>query len=108
MCIGIPMQVEQIKLGRALCRDIDGNSRWIDIQLVEPVTTDQWLLVFLEAAREVISQERAEQVNRALKAMSAVMQGQGFDEALFADLTEQEPQLPPHLQAQFDQQKQNN
>ena len=65
MCIGIPMQVEQIELGRALCRDIDGNNSWIDIQLVEPVTTDQWLLVFLGAAREVISQERAEQVNSA-------------------------------------------
>ncbi|MBB1488700.1 HypC/HybG/HupF family hydrogenase formation chaperone [Oceanospirillum sediminis] len=103
MCIGIPAQVCQVEPGRALCDFVDSEPQWIDIQLVEPVTSGDWLLVFLGAAREVISEQRACQIQQALQAMSAVMNGQSFDDSLFADL-QGEPQLPPHLQAQFDQQ----
>lgn len=103
MCIGIPAQVCQVESGRALCDFADSDPQWVDIQLVEPVTSGDWLLVFLGAAREVISEQRARQIQQALQAMSAVMNGQSFDDSLFSDL-QGEPQLPPHLQAQFDQQ----
>jgi len=100
MCIGIPLQVLECAPGRALCGD-EGGARWIDTRLVEPPAPGDWLLVFLDAAREAISAERAAQVRDALRALQAVQSGDlAALDGLFADL-DREPQLPPHLQAQL-------
>ena len=97
MCIGLPYQVIQKEAHRALCQR--GNEqRWIDTSLVGEIAQGDWLLVFLEAAREVISAERAQQVEEAVSAIEQVMSGQDVDiEACFADLTQREPELPEHL-----------
>lgn len=102
MCIGIPMQVLEVASGRALCAD--GEQRlWVDVRLIDEVPVGGWLLVFAGAARERISVERAAQVSNALQALRLCEQGGGAEiDTLFADLVGREPQLPPHLQAQYD------
>lgn len=98
MCVGIPMQVQEVAEGRALCRD-GREKRWVDTLLVEPPQPGDWLLVFLDAAREHLDAERAAQIRDALSALEAAMAGDMASvDRLFADL-DREPQLPPHLQA---------
>lgn len=98
MCIGYPLQVVKVEEERALCHRADQNT-WVDTRLVEACEPGDWLLVFHGAAREKLTPQRAFQVNQALAALVAVEQGdyQAIDQ-LFADLVEQEPQLPKHLQ----------
>jgi len=105
MCIGIPMQVMECGQGRALCRDGDSQS-WVDTRLVEAVEAGTWLLVFAGAAREIISSERAAQVGAAVQALQASARGDtAAIDALFADLVNREPELPLHLQAEADNDK---
>lgn len=100
MCIGIPMQVLEGAEGRALCAD-GLETRWVDTLLVDPPQPGDWLLVFLDAAREHLDAERAAQIRDALRALEAAMAGDlASVDQLFADL-DREPQLPPHLQAQL-------
>ena len=113
MCIGIPMQIIRSEGHRALCRH--GEERrgeeqsWVDMSLVGEQPADSWVLVFLEAARETLTPERAVQMLDALTAMQAVMAGDSADlDTLFADLVDREPQLPAHLQTQPSQSEQKH
>lgn len=97
MCLGIPMQVVSCEGSRAYCND-GTTTQLVDTSLVGEQAEGTWLLVFLGAAREVLSAERALQMRDALAAVAAVMSGSTADlDSLFADLTEREPQLPEHL-----------
>jgi len=98
MCIGIPMQVLNFESNRALCTD-GVQEHWVDMSLVGEQVAETWVLVFLGAAREVITPQRAEHMKKALTAVAAVMNGNEVNiDELFADLTEREPTLPAHLQ----------
>jgi len=96
MCVGIPMQVIETGIGSALCRARDGEHQ-IDTRLVGEVATGEWLMVFLGAARERMSEEAAHQAADALGALEMAMRGETDFEHLFADLIDREPQLPEHL-----------
>ena len=53
--------------------------------------------------RKKITEERARQVDAALDALEAAMNGQTLDvEDAFADIVANTGKLPPHLQAQLD------
>jgi hydrogenase expression/formation protein HypC len=99
------MQIVSYQGSYAVCRPYkDENSshfRHINMQLVGELPIGTWVLTFLDSAREIISAEAAEQIHKALQALELVMQGekQGTHqlEALFADLIQNEPQLPEHL-----------
>lgn len=97
MCIGIPLEVISCKDQQALC--IHNNTQqWVDCALVGDVKPGQWLLVFLGAARDVISAERAAKITDALAAMNAAIEGDvAAIDLLFDDLVSREPELPPHL-----------
>ena len=98
MCIGRPMQIMRCDTGRALCSD-GSEQKWIDMSLIGDQPEGTWVLVFLDAAREVLQPERAEQIKKAIGAVAAVMNGDAADfDDLFADLVERAPQLPEHLQ----------
>lgn len=99
MCIGIPMQVIEPGPHYALCR-ANGETRQIDMALVGEQPEGTWVLVFLDAAREVVSAGDAAKIFDALKALSLVMQGETSVDHLFADLIGREPELPPHLKPQ--------
>lgn len=98
MCIGIPMQVVALEPSRAHCTS-DGRAQWVDTRLIDTPQVGDWLLVFLDSAREILPPERALQIQDALAALQAASLGD--TEALarcFADL-EREPELPPHLRS---------
>lgn len=95
MCLGIPMQVVEIEGVFAWCDGRNGRQR-INTMLVGEVVPGQWLLTFLDTAREVIDTERAVLVNGALDALGRIASGNDF-ESCFADLIDREPQLPDFL-----------
>ncbi|EGQ61862.1 hypothetical protein GGI1_09398, partial [Acidithiobacillus sp. GGI-221] len=56
-----------------------------------------WVLAFIGAAREVLDEDEAQRISRALDALAAAMAGEAVDDALFPDLAGREPMLPEHL-----------
>lgn len=74
MCIGIPMQVTEADGRFAMCEG-RGERRRVNTALVGDVTPGDWLLVFLDDAREVIDAGRAIEVNAALDLVLGAMQG---------------------------------
>tara|TARA_Y100000815_G_scaffold232876_1_gene223779 strand:- start:27597 stop:27893 length:297 start_codon:yes stop_codon:yes gene_type:complete len=90
------MQVVEPGAIRALCRARDGDHE-IDMSLVGEIPEGTWVMVFLGAAREVISEETAHRSADAIEALEMAMRGEsGFDH-LFADLIDREPELPEFL-----------
>lgn len=96
MCLGLPMQVVKTAEGYALC-EVDGEIRRIDTMLIGEQQAGTWLLTFLDTAREVLSEEKAQQIREALQALELTMRGEAGVDHLFADLVEREPQLPDFL-----------
>ncbi len=86
MCIGIPMQVESTRPGFAVVQG-RGERKTVDTALIVEPQVGDWLLVFIESAREVISAERALEVNATLDLIAQVMGGatdpHGLAEAAF-------------------------
>ncbi len=96
MCIGIPMQViDPVSETYATCQD-NGINKIINMQLIGPQITGTWVLVFIDAAREVISAGKAKEIDAALQAVNIAMQGGDHDQvqALFGDLIGREPINP--------------
>ena len=96
MCLGIPMQVVETEGVFAWCDGRNGRQR-INTMLVGDVAPGQWLLTFLDTAREVIDAERALLVNSALDALDLAATGDTDFDNCFADLINREPQLPDFL-----------
>ncbi|CAC9491762.1 hypothetical protein [uncultured Gammaproteobacteria bacterium] len=96
MCIGIPMQVvDSMSDTFATCQD-NGVNKTINMQLVGAQMTGTWVLVFIDAAREVISADRAKEIDNALKAVSLAMYSDESERihALFGDLIDRTPINP--------------
>jgi len=74
MCIGIPMQVERVETGYVLCRG-RGEQRRISTLLVGPCQPGDWLLTFLDDARERIDAVRAAEINEVLDMLQQALGG---------------------------------
>jgi len=102
MCIGVPMRVILATSGFAKCEAM-GECREIDMRLVGDQPEGTWVLVFLDAAREVITSEHASLVNSALAALKLAVgcaeQTAADLDHLFPDLANREPELPAHLKS---------
>ena len=85
MCIGLPMQVIEPRGRFALCR-YGEDMRKVDMILVGEQPVGAWVLVFLDAARDVMTAEQAQKTADALRAIALVMQGETSVDHLFADL----------------------
>jgi len=96
MCIGLPMQVIETGPGYSVC-DWCGERRRVDTRLIDEPTPGDWLLVFIDTAREIISEERARLVSNALLAIEQASRGITDIDHLFPDLAGREPQLPEFL-----------
>ena len=99
MCVGIPARILSVEglSARAESRD---QPCVIDLSLTGVLPVGTWVLTFLGAAREVIDDERAREINAALDALEAIVRGESDSAAIdhyFSDLTGREPELPPHL-----------
>jgi hydrogenase assembly chaperone HypC/HupF len=90
------MQVIELDGVFAWCDSRNGRSR-INTMLVGDVVPGQWLLTFLDAARETIDEERAMLINAALDGLQLAASGSHDLDACFADLVNREPQLPDFL-----------
>jgi hydrogenase expression/formation protein HypC len=96
MCIGIPMRVVEAHSHFAICESGDRQKR-VNTLFVDEVEPGQWLLVFLDSAREILTEEQAIQLNNALLAVDQAINGNMDVDHLFSDLIERD-RLPPHLQ----------
>lgn len=96
MCIGLPMRVIEAGEFSALCA-YRGETRRVDTRLVGRPPPGAWLLVFLDAAREILDPERAGEVDEALRLLEWVMAGGDPSMAPASTFPEREPTLPPHL-----------
>ncbi|MGR9115559.1 MAG: HypC/HybG/HupF family hydrogenase formation chaperone [Gammaproteobacteria bacterium] len=96
MCIGIPMKIVGYQGDWAVCES-EGRQRLIDMMLVGRQDVGTWVLVFLDTARETISEKHAGQIADALRAVGLAMQGETAIDDLFADLTDRTPELPAFL-----------
>lgn len=108
MCIGVPMQVIRSGSGYAIC-EAGGDRREIDMRLVGDQAEGTWVLVFLDAAREIVTAEQALLIGNALDALRLALAGNTEDiDQLFPDLAGREPELPPHLQNQLPPSRKDN
>lgn len=97
MCLGIPMRVISVDGMSAVCAG-RGDRITVDTLLTGPLAPGQWVMTFLGAAREIIDETTADQVNRALDALDQMLAGGEVDmETHFGDLIHREPQLPDFL-----------
>jgi hydrogenase expression/formation protein HypC len=96
MCLGIPMQVIEARDGIAVCEGM-GERREINMQLVGEQRPGTWVLTFLDAAREVLSEADAALISDAVTAVNLVMRGETDVDHLFADLIDREPPRPASL-----------
>ena len=84
------------------CDGRNGRKR-INTMLIDAVQPGDWLLTFLDSAREAIDAERAAMINSALDALERVAAGDNNFDDCFADLIGREPQLPDFLRPDFAQ-----
>jgi len=91
------MQVVEANETSAICSGRNGR-QMINTMLVGEVEPGQWLMTFLDAAREIIDAEQAALVNAALDGLQSVADGGEIDiDRYFADLANREPVLPDFL-----------
>lgn len=108
MCIGVPMRVIRSGSGYAICEG-GGERREIDMRLVGDQAEGTWVLVFLDAAREIVTAEQALLITNALDALRLALAGDTEDiDQLFPDLAGREPELPPHLRNQLPPSRKDN
>ena len=75
MCIGIPVQVVKSGEFMALCRGRNGEEQ-VNMMLTGSQPEGTWVLNFLGSAREVLSEEDALNIDKALDGLSAIMSGE--------------------------------
>lgn len=98
MCLAIPMPVLRTDGVCAWCRDRDGHEVQVDTLLSGPLEVGQWVLVFLGAARDVVSAEDARRILAAIDALEAIQAGDMTSvDTAFADLINRPPTLPDFL-----------
>lgn len=93
MCIGIPMKIIQTGLGTAVCEGM-GKTKTIDTLFIGEQELGTWVLVFLESAREVLSDEDAKKITMAMSALIDIHEvsdsasQQAWLDHYFSDLTD--------------------
>ncbi|UVK35860.1 HypC/HybG/HupF family hydrogenase formation chaperone (plasmid) [Mesorhizobium sp. AR10] len=98
MCIGIPMRTVAGNEFVAHC-ERHGRISSISLMLVGPQPPGTYLLTHLGSAIRVLDVDEARAIDNALAGLAEAVEGRAFD-ALFADLTSREPELPPHLRCE--------
>ena len=98
------MKVESLPYpGRAVCSG-RGQTENLDVLMLGDVQIGEWVLAWNGMGTKKITEERARQVDAALDALEAAMNGQTPDvEDAFADIVANTGKLPPH-QIQFSMQ----
>ena len=74
MCIGIPMQVAELDGAFAWCES-RGRRERLNIMLLEELSPGDWVYATLGQAREILTTQRADEINLALDGLAAALQG---------------------------------
>lgn len=74
MCIGTPVKVLEKHDFIAICEGRNGVEE-VNMMLTGPQEEGTWVLNYLGSAREVISEEDADNINKALDGLTAIMEG---------------------------------
>lgn len=74
MCIGIPMRVLESGEVTALCEGRGERCR-INMLMVGICPAGSWVMTFLGAAREILTEEEAARINQTLDELEAVLRG---------------------------------
>lgn len=74
MCIGVPVQIIEAGEFIAHARGRNGDEQ-VNMMLIGSQPVGTWVLNFLGSAREVISEQDAVNINKALDGLSAIMEG---------------------------------
>lgn len=74
MCIGVPMRVIEAWPGGAIATG-RGRSETLDTRLVGDCRPGDWVLVFMDAARERLDARRAAEIGAALDLLEAGLAG---------------------------------
>ena len=74
MCIGIPMQVVRVEPGHAVCAG-RGETRRVRTALVGDASIGEWLLVFIDSARERLEDDRAREISATLDLLHSAWDG---------------------------------
>ncbi|MCP4285079.1 MAG: HypC/HybG/HupF family hydrogenase formation chaperone [Gammaproteobacteria bacterium] len=75
MCIGVPVQIIESGDLMALCHGRNGEER-VNMMLIGAQPEGSWVLNFLGSAREVLSEQDALDINKALDGLHAIMAGE--------------------------------
>lgn len=75
MCIGVPVKVIEPGEFVSLCEGRNGQEQ-VNMMLIGSQPVGTWVLNFLGSAREVLSETDAENINKALDGLTAIMQGE--------------------------------
>lgn len=75
MCIGTPVKVVKPGEFMALCRGRNGEEQ-VNMMLVGPQPEGTWVLNFLGSAREVLTEDDARNIDKALDGLTAIMSGE--------------------------------
>jgi hydrogenase expression/formation protein HypC len=85
MCIGIPVRIIEAGEHMALCEGPNGHEH-LNMMLIGPQPEGTWLLGYLGSARQVLSEEEAEQILQAVEDIGAMMRGEEVEiDKYFAD-----------------------
>lgn len=74
MCIGIPVQVIASGEFVATCRGRNGDEQ-VNMMLIGAQPEGTWVLNFLGSAREVLTEQDAQNIDKALDGLNAIMSG---------------------------------
>lgn len=74
MCIGTPVKVIENRDLMAVCEGRNGIVE-VNMMLIGPQEEGTWVLNFLGSAREVITEEDAQNIDSALDGLTAIMNG---------------------------------
>ena len=85
MCIGVPVQIIEAGEYMSLCRGRNGEEL-VNMMLIGPQPEGTWVVNFLGSAREVLSEEDAENINMALDGLVAIMHGETDIDSYFPGL----------------------
>lgn len=85
MCLGVPMRVVEGCGWSAVC-EARGVRRTVNLALVDEQPVGTWVLVVQGTAREVLTDEDAQRIERALEGVEAALQGERDLSPYFEDL----------------------
>ena len=86
MCLGIPMQVVEVDGAFALCEG-RGRRERLNILWLSELAPGDWVYAVLGQAREILTAQRASEINLALDGLAAAMQGETDLDAYFPNLS---------------------